>query len=170
MSTDCSFRFAEKCLYEYPANCAALERQVERLDRLYASSSMKAQGYEPVEHNGEPGDPVGQRTLEIMALEDRIEKLESMTEPVKNLMRALDAPFVLEGTALEGLADVARMYYFARRPKDEIAAKLGVSRRTIYYMREKLVNLVIKYAEQRIECAKSLHNFCISPCYTDSVE
>jgi len=164
------FRYAERCLYDYPLNSEKLDKLRDKLADLYLSSSVRAQGYEPIDHHGEPSNPVAVRGLELIMLEARIERLERMTEPIKNLMEALDAPFVLDGTPLKDLAKVARMYYFAKMPKAEIAARLGVSRRTLYYMRERLVKLVIKYAEMPIECAKGLHTLNENPCYTNTME
>ena len=164
------FRYAERCLYDYPLNSEKLDKLREKLAELYLSSSVKAQGYEPIDHNGEPGNPVAARGLSLITLEARIERLERMTEPIKNLMEALDAPFVLDGTPLKDLAKVARMYYFAKMPKAEIAARLRVDKRTVYRMRERLVNLVIKYMGLRIESDKGCHTLDGNPCYTDTME
>jgi len=147
MSADCTFRYAEKCLYDYPLNCAKLERQTEKLEELCATSAATVQGYERGGHCGEPGNPVMRRALGVVALEGEVERLRRKVEPVKEVLRALDSPFVVDGTALEGLAKLARMYYFAKRPKGDVVKGLGVTRQTVYNMRLRLVHMVIKYIE-----------------------
>ena len=164
---DFSFKFAERCLYEYQGNMARLAALREKLMSLYGSSSMKAQNYDPIDHSSGPGDPVAVRTLSILTLEEEIGRLAKRTEPITRLLAVLDAPFVLEGTILEGLANVARMHYFAKRPKGETAKELKVDVRTLYNMRVRLVTLVIKYMKLRKESERRFPILDENPCYTD---
>ena len=144
------FKFAEHCLYEYNRNTARLEALRRRLEELRATSACRAQAYEPMDHSGGPGDPVGTRAVTLASLEEQIDQLMLQVAPIEKLMIVLDAPFVLDGTPLQGLATVARLHYFAKMPKMEIAKRLKVSRQTLYKMRVRLVDLVIKYAKIRI--------------------
>lgn len=160
------FKYAERCLYDYPLNREKLERLAERLTELRSSSTMRSRGYEPVDRSSGSGDPVAVRTFSIMSLEEEIARLTVRTKPITRLMYVLDAPFALEGTPLESLAKVARMHYFAKMPKAEIAARLGVTRQTVYNMRVRLVELVIKYMELRIKCQKGFDTLNGNPCYT----
>ncbi|MBQ9526709.1 MAG: hypothetical protein IJR68_03785 [Fretibacterium sp.] len=141
------FRFAELLLYGYPRNMARLERARERLETLRAESTCRAQGYEPIDHSGGPGDPVGTRAAEIVSLENEIGLLERRTAPITALMGALETPFVLEGTANAELARVARLFYFGKMGKGAAAAKLKVDRKTFYRMRARLVELTMKYMD-----------------------
>lgn len=140
------FKFAERCLYEYPENCSRLEKLRERLAELYASSSARAQSYEAADHSTGPGDPVAVRTLKIMGMEEEAERLRQRTEPITRLMADLEAPYVLQGSPKAELALIMRLCYFGKSPKKQVADKLNMTERSLRRQKEKLVRLVLFYA------------------------
>lgn len=140
------FKFAERCLYEYPENRARLERLREELTELYASSSAHAQGWEPADHSSGPGDPVAVRTLKILSLEEEIARLEQRTDPITHLLEDLEAPYVLQGSPKAELALVARLCYFGKSPKKQVADRLNMTERSLRRQKEKLVRLALFYA------------------------
>lgn len=139
------FKYAERCLYEFQGNRARIEKLRETLAALYMSTSMRGQAWEETQHNGEPGNPVAVRGLRIVTLEEEIKRLTGRVEPIEKLMTALEVPFVLEGTPLERLPKLIRLWYFAKLPRDRIASTLGVSRSAMFRLRQKAVELTRKY-------------------------
>ena len=169
MSAQMSFRFAERCLYEYPGNVARLEQRRAQLAELRSTSTCRAQGYEAIDHSGGPGDPVAARAVKIQDTEEEIARLERRTAPITALMSALDAPFVLEGTANAELAKVARWYYFGKMSKAAAAEKLKVDRRTFYRLRARLVELTGKYIELvDMALSKKAEYKCCRDCNTQN--
>lgn len=138
-----TFKFAEKCLYEYPENCLRLARLREKLAGLYASTTAGTQGWEAA-HGGGFADPVAVRELKILSLEDEIKLLTKRVESIARLLHILDAP-ALEDSSLDGLAKLIRLWYFARTRREKIAEAMGVSERAVYRLRKKAVDLTLKY-------------------------
>lgn len=146
------FKFAERCLYEYPENCARLGRVREKLARLYETTTAGTQGWDAA-HGGGFSDPVAVRGLKILDAEEEIERLTKRVEPIKRLLHILDAP-ALEGSSLDGLAKLIRLWYFAKTRREKIAEAMRVSRPALYRLREKAVELTAKYLKLRAECLK----------------
>ena len=135
------FRFAERCLYEYQENVARLTTLRQKLAALDASTSAHVQSFEPAGHAASHGDPVAIRVLKRESLEEEISRLSRRTEPITRLMADLEAPYVLEGSPKFEMAKVARLYYFGKSTKDQVADKLKIGLRTLYDKRKELVRL-----------------------------
>lgn len=142
---DFKFKFVEHCLYEFQTNRARLGQLREELNLLYVSTAAGVQPWGEVQHGSGPGDPVAVRGLRILSLEDEIKKLVEKVEPIERVLAALDVPFLLEGTHLASMSKLIRLWYFAKIPRDKIAELLGMSRRALYRLRCKAVELIAKY-------------------------
>jgi hypothetical protein len=139
-----SFRFAERCLYEYQENVARLATLRQKLAALDASTSAHVQSFEPG-HAASHGDPVAIRVLKRESLEEEISRLSRRTEPITRLMADLEAPYVLEGSPKYEMAKVARLYYFGKSGKGQTADKMSVSRSSLYRRRKELIRMTIFY-------------------------
>ncbi len=135
------FKFAERCLYEYPENRARLERMREDLKRL---SSASVQNYNA---SGKPGtcDPVLSYVLRAGALEERIETLARRTDPISRLAADLESPDVMRDSPKAELARVMRLRYFGKNPPANVARELHLSDRQFRRRKQQLVTLAMKY-------------------------
>lgn len=137
------FRFAEKCLYEYPENHARLEALREALSDLRSSASVQGQGYEPIGHGG-GGDPVASRAQKIADLEREIFKLERVTSPIVRLHKNLNSEFVLANSLRGDLSKILNLCYFGGNNNAQVAEILSISERTVYKLRCRLVGMAIQ--------------------------
>lgn len=79
------FRYAEKCLYEYKRNIAALNVLREDLRVERAGTDVHVQNYQfSFGFNSEPSNPVEARLIKIESLERRIQQLSDRSEPLQN--------------------------------------------------------------------------------------
>lgn len=128
------FRWAERCLYDYPANVERLERLRENLRRM---SSMPVQNYQPGKKSGTT-DPVGRYVERVMELEEEITRLESRVAPVERLLGKL----ALGPALLRDMAKILALRYWEKRTWPEIAEETGLAERTLFRRRE----LIVKWA------------------------
>ena len=140
------FRHAERCLYEYKRNLAGLKVLREDLRVLQTGLDVHAQNYQyTFNFTGEVSDPVQSRLLKIENVEDRIRKLERVTNPITQLIEDLTAPEVLEYSENKGLLQILKLMYFGKNPPDAIMNELNIARTTFFKQRRELVNMVISY-------------------------
>ena len=140
------FRYAEKCLYEYKRNLAALE--VLRRDLIVerAGSDVHAQNYQlNFNFGGEPSNPVQARLIKIETLEDRIKKLERVTQPITRLINDLNSDENLEGSNNKMLYEVLKLMYFGKNKPVSIRDELAISKRSFSFFRVELVKTAIDY-------------------------
>ncbi len=141
-----SFKYAEKCLYEYKRNLAGLRVLREDLRVIQAGLDVHAQNYQyTFNFTGEVSNPVQSRLLKIESLEERIRKLERVVNPITQLIEDLTAPEVLEYSPSNDLLQVLKLMYFGKNPPDAIMNELNIARRTFFRQRRELVNMAISY-------------------------
>lgn len=141
-----SFKYAEKCLYEYKRNLAGLRVLREDLRVMQAGLDVHAQNYQyTFNFTGEVSNPVQSRLLKIESLEERIRKLERVVNPITQLIEDLTAPEVLEYSPSNDLLQVLKLMYFGKNPPDAIMNELNIARRTFFRQRRELVNMAISY-------------------------
>lgn len=141
-----SFKYAEKCLYEYKRNLAGLRVLREDLRVIQAGLDVHAQNYQyTFNFTGEISNPVQSRLLKIESLEERIRKLERVVNPITQLIEDLTAPEVLEYSPSNDLLQVLKLMYFGKNPPDAIMNELNIARRTFFRQRRELVNMAISY-------------------------
>ena len=142
---DYSFRFAEKCLYSFQEDAVRLTALRECLATLYSTSTAGVQGWDVIAHSSGVSDPVAVRELKIVSLEEEIGKLMWRVNAIQKLLDALDVPFLLEDTPIANMGKFIRFWYFCRVPRDKVMKLLSISKTSMYRLREKTVELVIKY-------------------------
>lgn len=141
-----SFKYAEKCLYEYKRNLVGLRVLREDLRVMQAGLDVHAQNYQyTFNFTGEVSNPVQSRLLKIESLEERIRKLERVVNPITQLIEDLTAPEVLEYSPSNDLLQVLKLMYFGKNPPDAIINELNIARRTFFRQRRELVNMAISY-------------------------
>lgn len=141
-----SFRYAEKCLYEYKRNLAGLKVLREDLRVMQAGLDVHAQNYQyTFNFTGEVSNPVQSRMLKIESLEERIRKLERVVTPITQLIEDLTAPEVLEYSPSKDLLRVLKLMYFGKNPPNVIMNELNIARTTFFKQRRELVNMAISY-------------------------
>ena len=143
MDSKTIFRYAERCLYAYPENCIRLEALKKALEDLRESASVRGQSYEPMSHGG-VGDPVGTRAQRIADVEGEIKRLEAVTMPVALLKRDLTSDYVLPSSEKDEMGKIMTFYYFGANSNAEVASKLGMSEKSVYRARCRLVRKAIR--------------------------
>ena len=140
------FRYAEKCLYEYKRNIAALDVLREDLRVEKVGTDVHAQSYQlNFGFGGEPSNPVESRLIKIENLENKIRILERYTKPVTQLMTDLNAPENLIGSENKILLDILKLLYFGKNTVEAILDELHIARRTFTRKRRDLVLLTADY-------------------------
>ena len=140
------FRYAEKCLYEYKRNIAALDVLREDLRVEKVGTDVHAQSYQlNFGFCGEPSNPVESRLIKIENLENKIRILERYTKPVTQLMTDLNAPENLIGSENKLLLDILKLLYFGKNTVEAILDELHIARRTFTRKRRDLVLLTADY-------------------------
>ena len=128
-----TFRYAERCLYEYKRNMAGLEILRDDLRTIQAGTDVRAQNYQnSLDFTGDPSDPVQTRMMRIEKLEERIRLLERFTQPVTRLVEDLTAPYVHEGSAKAEMYALMELYYFGQNSITSVMTELHMSRRNVY--------------------------------------
>ena len=140
------FRYAEKCLYEYKRNLAALNILRDDLRVAQADTDVRAQNYQlTFGFGGEPKNPEEARMIKIEGIERRIQILERYTKPITQLMNDLNAPENLDGSDNEMLIQILKLMYFGRNNPTAIMCELNIAGRTFSRKRRELVFMTIDY-------------------------
>ena len=146
MKDKTSFRYAEKCLYEYKRNIAGLKVLRDDLRVLEAGTDVHAQNYQySFGFTGDPSNPVEARQMKIDKLHERIQRLERYTAPITELIKDLSSPDALNGSNNTALLEVLRLVYFGGNTFDAVSSELKITRRTLFRIRRQLVCVVIGY-------------------------
>lgn len=132
-------RYLERLLYEYKTNIAIIENLKFELKNL---SSLHGQSYEVLSRNFGV-DPVALRTVQVIAIESRLEKLGKKTRPVKALSEHLKS----ESRRHERLSQILENRYFKHKTWREIENKLDLSERTLMRLNYELIKLFRKFME-----------------------
>ena len=141
-----TFRYAERCLYEYKRNMAGLEILRDDLRTIQAGTDVHAQNYQnALDFTGDPSDPVQTRMMRIEKLEERIRLLERFTQPVTRLVEDLTAPYVLDDSKKAEMYSLMELYYFGQNSIASVMEALHISRKNVYNRRRELVNMAMGY-------------------------
>ena len=139
------FRFAERCLYEFPENKARLEGLRETLNLLDEASSAATQKFDAPSAHTATSDNVSARLLRIEAAEEEIARLERRVKPIQRLLDDLEAPYVLDGSPKSDLLKILRLYYFGGNVSVAVARSLYINKRTLLRKRDELVRMAVRY-------------------------
>ena len=140
------FRYAEKCLYDYKRNLAALNVLREDLRVAKAGTDIRVQNYQfTFGFEGDPSNPVEARMIKIENIEGKIQKLERYTKPISQLIEDLSAPENLKGSMNRILFEVMKLFYFGKNLPEVIMEELNIAYRTFIRRRRELVFMAIGY-------------------------
>lgn len=145
MKTD-TYRFAEKCLYEYPANSAKLDTLLGELEILRSSSDVRGHSYE-VGNNvkGSHAEPVSAYVERIESVEHAILNVRRYVDPITHLKSDLSCSYVLENSKAEECYQILYLHYFGKNAMQSILARLNISKSVFYERRKYLVQQAMKY-------------------------
>ena len=140
------FRYAEKCLYEYKRNIAALNVLREDLRVEQAGTDVHAQNYQlNFSFPGTPSNPVEMRAIKIDTLEGRIKQLERCTKPIEKMISDLDTSENLPNSNNKILLNILKLLYFGKNTVDDIIEEMNIAKRTFSRKRRELVFLASDY-------------------------
>lgn len=140
-----NFKYAEKALYDYPANVRGLKTLQNDLIALKASYDIHTQNYEiPPEQNNKGFDPVFSYVSKILAIEDQIKKIFQEIEPITKLIQDLKQTCEYSTRNREYIL-LLKYFYFIGGDICLICNKLNMSRSAFYLRRKRLIQMVIKY-------------------------
>lgn len=138
------FRYIEKCLFNYPLNMAQLKILQADLTVLKASYDFQSRSYLTNKTSSTPpSSPVEKHLEKIQVCENKIKKLECMTEGVTIFINELRARKNFQrNREYKKLLD---LFYFGGASLAEIAKNLKMSRATIFRRRREIVGKVASY-------------------------
>ncbi len=140
------FRYAEKCLYEYKKNLARLDVLCEDLRVLQCSSDVKVQRYDRIfSTNGCPSDPVFNHIVKIESIEEEIQKIKRLTDPIDRMIRDFSAPEVLKNSYQNKLLEILRYVYFGNNSWRDVAQEMHIGKSLFFHYKNELVKCAIDY-------------------------
>ena len=138
-----SFRFVEKCLYNYPANLARIEVLKEDLRVLRAYGDTRSPSIQlTFNFSNTYSDPVVAHVEKVQRLEAQIQRLERITKPITKLMEDVKR---MKGTNHLEQKEILEQFYFSGVPLSEVADSLHRSKRTLSRRRKFLVYKIMEY-------------------------
>ena len=140
------YKYAEKCLYDYPMNLSRLKVLNEDLRVLRAGSDVHAQQYDKL--TGQyyiAYDPVASYVEKLDRLESQIKRIERNSVPITSLIQDLNTPNATDKSKYLDYVKILELYYFGANPLDIVAQELHCSRSTLFYKHRELVRLTIGY-------------------------
>ena len=135
------YKYAEKCLYDYPMNLSRLKVLHEDLRVLRAGSDVHAQ-------TGQiyiVFDPVSSYVEKLDRLESQIKRIERNTTPITTLHNDLTQSSKSGSNRKADYLKILDLYYFDGSSLDFVVQALHCSRSTLFYKRRELVRLTIGY-------------------------
>ena len=140
--------YVEKCLERYPSNLTRIEVLRKDLYVLRASSDVHAQNYLTIRSNdsvqrGDHSDPVVAYVLKIEKLEEEIERLKRITEPISKMIQDLKTPYATEDSLNNDFIKILGLYYFGRNPV-QIVVELTQWSRAGFFRKKKQLTLLAR--------------------------
>ena len=141
-----NYRFAEKCLYEYPSNKARLNALLDELEILRTSSDVRGHSYE-VGNNvkGSHAEPVSAYVERIESVEHAILRVRRYVDPITKLTADLSCSYILANSKGEDCRNILYLYYFGKNAIQSILSQMNISKSVFYERRKYLVQQAIKY-------------------------
>ena len=140
-----AYRYAERCLFDFPDNKARLQSLQEMLEILEKGASVKAQNYDAFLSGGGPSNPVAARVEHIEQLRDEVKRLEQKVNPIQRFVNDLKAHYVLNDSPKTDMLKIMQLYYFGRNALETVANELDLAMRTFYRKRQEIVKRAIYY-------------------------
>lgn len=140
-----NFKYAEKALYDYPANVRGLNTLQSDLIALKASYDAHAQNYEIIpDRKNKISEPVFSYVSKILAIEKQIKKIFQEIEPITKLIQDLKQTCKYSTRNQEYIL-LLKYFYFVGGDIAFICDKLNMSRSAFYLRRKRLIQMVMKY-------------------------
>lgn len=136
-----SYKYVEKCLYEYQKNLSRLNTLELDLNVLRSNGDVHAQNYDAVQGQG-ISNPVLQYMMKIDRLEHQIKILKRITTPITKLVKDLEK---LDTTNNKEFLIILTLYYFGDASVFEVTEKLHVCRRAFFNKKDALIYRAMKY-------------------------
>ena len=141
-----TYRFAEKCLYEYPANSAKLNALYDELELLRISSDVRGHSYEGGNNvKGSHSEPVSAYVERIESVEHAILNVKRYVDPITNLKTDLNCAYILANSKAEECRKILYLHYFGKNAMQSILSQMNISKSVFYERRKYLVQQAIKY-------------------------
>ena len=141
-----AYRYAEKCLYDYPANSAKLSALSEELELLRGTGDVRGHVYEVgCNVRGSHSDPVSSYVEKIENTERRIKELKRYVGPVRRLISDLTGPNVLARSKNEDYRRILELYYFGGNSAAQVISQLNWSKSMFYERKKRLVAIAMVY-------------------------
>mgnify|MGYP007101887388 CR=1 FL=1 len=141
-------QYVEECLQDYPANLTRIEVLKKDLEVLRALGDVKAQNYVKIYNNDSrttPDDPVAQHVQKVMKLEEEIERLKRVTEPLTKMIQDLKSPYALDKSLNSDFIKILGLSYFGRNQTPIILDATGWSRAGFFRKKKQLAELARSY-------------------------
>lgn len=140
-----AYRYAERCLFDFPDNKARLQSLQEMLEILEKGASVKAQSYDAFLSGGGPSNPVAARVEHIEQLRDEVKHLEQKVNPIQRFVNDLKAHYVLNDSPKTDMLKIMQLYYFGGNMVMSVLEALGIPKSTFFRRRDKIVKQTIYY-------------------------
>ena len=144
MTKDKTYRFIERCLYNYPSN---VNRQTNLKARLKTLMSVRGHNYEAHTANG-TSDPVNETVNKRLETERKIKHLDSYIQPVKKLYECLKR----DRRKTNQMLSILKLKYFRQDKAHEIQKKLHISSSTYWRRTRELVMTAKEYFNDDEKC------------------
>ena len=138
----------EDALQYYPAHLTRIEVLRKDLQVLRARGDVQVQNYVRVYQNDSKtnfSDPVVAHVEKIQKLEEEIEKLKRVTEPLTKMIQDLKSPYATEQSLNSDFIKILGLWYFGRNPLSTILDITGWSRAGFFRKKKQLHVLARNY-------------------------
>lgn len=138
-------RYVKRCLREYPENLKKIKRLKDDLIYLEAMTDVTGQQYHKVFLKTNHSDPVVKYIEKLEAVEEKIENLKRVTEPITQMIKNLTKFYSLEGSLNFDLMKILELHFFKHISTEVAYDVLGWSRMSFFRKKDEVVRLAQKY-------------------------
>ena len=140
-----TFRYIEKCLYNYPFNVKRIKLLSNDLEYLKISSDVKAQQYHNAIGGGGHTDPVFAYVAKLEKKESELKQVEQVTAPITVLIEVLENAMKNGSEYNKMLLKVLQSFYFDKLSNYVLCDELSLCRQSRYKKRCELVRLAAAF-------------------------
>ncbi|MBQ9420042.1 MAG: hypothetical protein IJU31_06690, partial [Synergistaceae bacterium] len=115
--------YVEECLQGYPANLTRIDVLRKDLAILRDRGDVQAQNYVRIYNNDSRtthSDPVPAYVERIQKLEEEIERLQRITDPITKMIQDLKTPYATDSSLNSDFIKIMGLSYFGRNPVNTI--------------------------------------------------
>ena len=140
--------YVEQCLQDYPANLTRIDVLKRDLEVLRARGDVQAQNYVRIYNSDSrttPSQPVPTFVESVMRIEQEIERLGRITDPITKMIQDLKTPYALDASLNTDMIKILGLCYFGRNPVRSILEATGWSRAGFFRKKKQLADLARSY-------------------------